>query len=72
MKATVQLYQDGGVSGPRETIDYVDEDSVRDWVDGQIGHPWDGVLVNVYDDEPHPGSGPINTYELELEETNDE
>ena len=67
MRATVQHYQDGGVAGNRQPIPYTGIDSVIVWSEGQIGHPWDGVLVNVYeDDEGSMHENSIETYQLEI------
>lgn len=52
--AIVQLYQDGGCTGPRETIPTTAATAVRDaiaWAESQAGHPWDGIIVTVYSDE---------------------
>jgi hypothetical protein len=69
MNAVCQLYQDGGVSGPSGTISTTPEKAVEDaieWSEGQIGHPWDGILVNVYEDEDEGRCNPIETHQIEM------
>ncbi len=68
MKATVNLYQEGGVSGPRATIDTTLEGAVKDaiaWAQGQTGHPWDVVLVTVYADDDEGQQRQIATHDIE-------
>ena len=45
VKAEVRHYTESGVAGPIDTIQYDGPQSVLDWSEGQIGHPWDGVIV---------------------------
>ena len=51
MKATFQLMQDSGVQGPRETVEISDSadtrQAARAWADGQTGHPWDRINVEI-------------------------
>ena len=56
--ASVYLAQDGGVSGPRTTLLTTADTAVADaiaWAESQAGHPWDCLLVNVYDEETMRG-----------------
>lgn len=69
MTATINLSQDGGVSGPKTTIETTIETAVADsiaWAEGQAGHPWDCILVNVYDsgDAAHHAT-PVETHQIE-------
>ena len=69
MNATVQLYQECGVSGPRATIQTTIETAVADaiaWAESQAGHPWDGILVTVYSDEDQ--RNPIETHDISCRE----
>lgn len=51
MQAKVNHYHESSVTGPAETIDYTDLQSVIAWSQGQIGHPWDGVSVEVINED---------------------
>ena len=62
---TVQLYQEGGVAGPRGQIETTEATALDDavaWAHGQVGWPWDGMLVNVRDDNDQH----VETYQIEF------
>lgn len=69
MYARINLSQDGGVSGPKGTIETTIENAVSDaidWAEGQVGHPWDCILVNVYETEEDSMRGaPVETHQIE-------
>jgi hypothetical protein len=66
--ATCYLSNDG-CSGPKETIPTTIETAVADaiaWAEGQIGHPWDCILVNVYvEGKDVCGGSPFETHQIE-------
>jgi len=65
MWARIQLANDGGSPGPTGTID-ASLDTVNDaiaWAESQVGHPYDCILVSVYEDETD--TNPVETYQIE-------
>jgi hypothetical protein len=69
MIAIAKMYNEG-CSGPRgqfeTTLQKAFQDSV-DWSEGQIGHPWDGILVNVYENEEATFRGnPVETLDIRM------
>lgn len=56
MNVTFRLMQEGGVSGPVETVEVPEDRAGIDnaataWAGGQIGHPWDILTVETEDGE---------------------
>lgn len=69
MIAIAKLYNDG-CSGPNGQFATTQQTAVQDavdWAAGQIGHPWDGMLVNVYEDEESAARGvPVETLDVRM------
>lgn len=61
MLVTFRLMQESGVAGPLITNTIPDETTWPDlrkkaiaWAEGQIGHPWDSLVVEFPDGENEP------------------